>query len=125
MHESQINSKERIFSSRFVDELKEVTDTLCRKSRLVAQYFEDDDESAIPTKAPTEQGFSQRVGFSIAAAITTMIPYTRDINQGYIQSHSELKRLLYIRATMELCLPDGFFSQVVRPLYGIPEFRLD
>ena len=122
--EEDIKGEPRIFGSRFVDELKKVGDRLKKKSRLVAQNYADDDATAIATKAPTVQRFAQRVALSIAASYPELIPYTRDITQAYIQSHTDLERDVYIRAPKELGLQPGFVLKVVRPLYGIPESGL-
>lgn len=122
---SKIDPRAQIFGSPFVDELKMVGDNERKKSRLVAQNYSDDDASSIATKAPTVQRFSKRATLSISASIPTMVPYTRDITQAYIQSHTELERTMYIRATKDLGLPDGYVLQVEKTLYGIPESGLN
>lgn len=124
IHISKLKGNPRIFGCRFVDELKKVGSELKKKSRLVAQNYSDHDATEIGTKAPTIQRFSQRVALSIAASSPLMLPYTRDITQAYIQSHTDLEREVYIKAPPELNLPPDFVLQVVKPLYGIPESGL-
>ena len=124
IHESKVPTTVRIFGSRFVDELKKVGCMLKKKSRLVAQNYTDDEATAIPTKAPTVQRISQRVALCIAASMSSMNMYTRDITQAYIQSHTQLERDVYIRAPKEMELPPGYIIKVVKPLYGIPESGL-
>lgn len=122
--EADIPGTPRIFWSRFVDYLKKVGNKLKKKSRLVANNYAEDDATVINTKAPTVQKFAQRVALSIAALITSLIPYKRDITQDCIQPHTKLKCKVYIQAPKELRLPTGFVLQVIRPKNGIPESGL-
>ena len=121
---STLEPNTRIFGSRFVDELKKVGDDLRKKSRLIAQNYADEGAATIPTKAPTVQRFSQRIALSIAASISHMNTYTRDITQAYIQSQTQLERDVYIKAPDELGLDEDYVLKVVKPLYGIPESGL-
>lgn len=50
-----MNSKARIFCSRFVDELKKVVDDFRRESRIVTQNFADDYAFSTVTKEKTLQ----------------------------------------------------------------------
>lgn len=56
-----------MFNSRFVDELRKVGESMNKKSRLVAQNYEDEAAAEIETQAPTVQRFSQRLLLSIEA----------------------------------------------------------
>lgn len=124
VHESRIDGRVRIIGSRFVDELKMVGDRLKKKYRLIVQNYADYGAKSIATKATTVQRSSQRVALSIAASMTNMGTYTRDITQAYIQSHTELERDVYIRALPELELPPDYVLEVVNPLRGINESGL-
>lgn len=112
-----------------MEELNKVGDQLRKNCRLVAQNYADEDATELPTKSPTVSRFFRRVPLvsvtlSITAPLTDMVPYTRDISQAYIQSQTFLERDIYKRATKELGLPDGFVLNVMKPLYGIPEYVL-
>lgn len=76
----------RILGSRFIDELKKADNRLRRKSRLVAQNYNEADDARISTKAPTFQRYSQRLLVSLAASFPEMRLFTRDVTQAYVQS---------------------------------------
>lgn len=119
-----LKKDQRIFGSRFVDDLKRVGESLKRKSRLVAQNYSDDEATCIPTKAPTVQRFTQRLAMALASSLPGTTTYTRDVTQAYIQSKTNLEREVYIRAPKELGLPADYVLKVEKPLYGIPESGL-
>ena len=53
VHKSEIPDGTRIFGSRFIDEVKRSGQGTRKKSRLVAQNYQDNDATKIATKAPT------------------------------------------------------------------------
>jgi len=111
---------ERLFKTRFVDEIKGSTDKPFEKSRLVVQAFNDLGKRDILTQAPTIQRVSQRIIICLAA-ITGQGLYVRDISQAYVQSTTELNRPFFAQAPPEMNLKDGRILHIRRPLYGIPE----
>lgn len=114
----------RVFGSKFIDQLKRAGDAIRKKSRLVAQNYQDADAVKIATKAPTVQRFSQRVLLSLAASSTNMDLCTRDVTQAYVQSDKRLERPVFIKPPPEMGLSPDTVLRVVRPLYGIPESGL-
>lgn len=82
-----ILSDTRIFSSRFVDEVKNSgTDKTFEKSRLVVQAYNDLEKSFVLTQSPTIQRVSQRLIICLTASVqskTTRL-YLRDITQAYV-----------------------------------------
>lgn len=58
---STISKEDRIFSSRFVDEVRKEGEGLRQKSRLVGENSADLGETRIATKDPTVQRTSQRL----------------------------------------------------------------
>ena len=114
----------RIFGSRFIDELKRSGSGTRKKSRLVAQNYQDVDAGKISTKAPTVNRFSQRLLLALAPSIPKTRVFSRDITQAYVQSNTKLERQVYIKAPKEMGLPDGWVLKIMKPLYGIPESGL-
>ena len=111
-----------IFNSRFVDEIKnEGTSDAFEKSRLVVQGYNDIDKNLILTQAPTIQRASQRVILCLAAVLTGIGIYLRDITQAYTQSASDLVRDIYARPPREIDLWTNCLLRIIKPLYGIAE----
>lgn len=98
----------RIFGARFDDEIKKAEAGLSKKSRLVSQKYSDEDESTIPTKAPTVQKVSQRTTFSAADLNDYLDAVLKDIVKAYIQAMSKLTRRVFLKAPMELDMPEGY-----------------
>ncbi|RAL58350.1 hypothetical protein DID88_005767 [Monilinia fructigena] len=124
--ESEVPPGTRIFTSKFVDEMKnEGTEKAFPKSRLVVQAYKDGDKTSVLTQSPTIQRVSQRIIISLAATMRVSSPgisvYLRDITQAYTQSTTNLNRVFYVRAPKEFGLEKGFILHVVKPLYGVPE----
>lgn len=111
----------RIYGSRFVDEIKNAGLTSAyAKSRLVVQAFEDKDHGLM-TYAPTTQRASQRLLIALTAMNPDLKIFTRDISQAYLQSATRIERAIFLRAPPEMCLDHDHLLQVMRPLYGLPE----
>jgi len=120
------HAKTRIFKSRLVREIKDKNTNAPReKSRLVVQGYGDEDKYEILTQSPTIQRASQRLLLALAPSCRNkaMTLALRDISQAYVQSKSELNRLILIHLPLELKekYPEGTILQVIRPLHGISE----
>jgi len=115
----------RVYGSRWVDCIKRSTDGKeHEKSRLVAQNFRDKGATGISTKSPTVSRMGQRIAIATAAMFPERTSYVRDISQAYLQSESELERLVYLRPPKEMGLAQDEVLLVKEPLYGIPESGL-
>ncbi|EED15482.1 conserved hypothetical protein [Talaromyces stipitatus ATCC 10500] len=124
VHENEVPKGERIFNSRFVDEMKNSgTDKAFEKSRLVVQAYNDEGKDFILTESPTIQRCSQRLILCLTACMVTHSLWLRDVVQAYIQSQTYLNRDIFVRPPLELAilLSPGTLLKVVKPLYGIPE----
>lgn len=124
VEEKDIPPGSRIFTFRFVDEVKNAgTDKAYEKSRLVVQAYNDKDKVHVLTQSPTIQRASQRLILCTGVSKTDVRLYIRDVTQAYIQSTTLLNRDFYIRIPPNLAqfFPGSTFLKVVRPLYGIPE----
>lgn len=111
----------RIFTCRFVDEIKYKEGKPYEKSRLVVMAYHDQGKSSILTQSPTIQRCSQRLLLALAAMMMwTWLLCLRDVSQAYINSLSKLVRPIYVWAPDGVNL-GGKLLMVIRPLYGIPE----
>ncbi len=115
----------RIFSSRFVDEIKHSgIEKAFEKSRLVVQAFNDQNKTLVLTQSLIIQRVSQRLIICLAATLSMEL-YLRDIIQAYVQSRSTLNRDFYVQSFPELIKLMGVSSdcilKVVKPLYGVSE----
>lgn len=113
-----------IFGRKFLDEPKRAREGLKRKSRLVSKGYNDQEATAIPTKAPNMERSSERMVMSLALSIPGTQIFGRHITQVYIQSRSAFERIVFIKAPTEMDLPPDTIPHVVKPLYGIPEAGL-
>ena len=113
--------KERLFGSRFVDEIKYKDTKPYEKSRLVVQAHHDTGKTTVLTQSPTIQRASQRLILSLTPSMTTRNLFIRDISQAYIQSTTNLNRLFYIKPPKEIDLSCDNVLKVLRPLYSILE----
>lgn len=87
----------RIFGSRFIDEIKRAEQGIQRKNRLVAQNCNDDGSMRIATKAPTVQGFYQRLLIALESSVGNVKLFTRVITQAYVQRHTNLERKVFLQ----------------------------
>lgn len=99
--------------------MKRVGSALRKKSRLVAQNYEDEEATCIETRDPTVQRFLKRIILCLAASIKSAQCYTRDLTQTYVQSRTPLEKDVYIRPPPEMGVQSGQVLKVVNPLYGI------
>ena len=94
---SEVPKDTRIFSSRFVDKIKNAgMTTVLEKSRLVLQAYNNDGKDMILIHAPTIQRMSQRLILALSAMNPQLDLYLRDISQAYVQSITSLNRQFYI-----------------------------
>lgn len=122
---NDFKNKIRFFNSRFVDEIKgKDTATPYEKSRLVIQAYRDDGKLEILTQSPTIQRASQRLILAITPSLDEKCClYLRDISQAYVQSSTELNRLILAKPPKEIAasIPENTVMRLIKPLYGIPE----
>ena len=112
----------RIFNSRFVDEIKNIgTADAYEKSRLMMQAYNDEGKIEVLTQAPTIQRMSQRLILALAASMSHLGLFLRDISQVYVQSSTSLAREFFIRPSAELGFGDGAILKVIKSLYGVSE----
>ena len=103
---------ERIYSARFVDEIKQVgTPNAKHKSRLVVQAFNDDAQGLL-TYAPTVQRVSQRIALHCAAMDSSLKVFFRDITQAYTQACTPVLRRIYVKPPACLDLGADLFLRV-------------
>jgi hypothetical protein len=122
---SSVPEGTRIFGTRWVDTMKSTPQGSIRKSRLVAQNYNDKDSAEIPTRAPTISKAALRVVVATAASMRkTNRAYLRDITQAYTQAESALERAVYLEAPPEMKLSQDHVLLCLKPLYGIPESGL-
>ena len=112
----------RIFNSRFVDEIKNIgTIDAYEKSRLVMQIYNDDDKAEVLTQAPTIQRMNQRLILALAASMSHLSLFLRNISQVYVQSTISLARKFFIRSSIELRFREGTILKIIKSLYGVSE----
>ena len=121
---SDVPDGQRIYGTRFVDQIKEKDGRKYKKSRLIAQNYQDHDARTVPTKSPTVSRMGMRIALSTAAMHPSNLSYTRDITQAYIQSEYPLERRVFLRPPQKMHLPENKVLLVIKPLYGIPEAGL-
>jgi hypothetical protein len=114
----------RIFSFRFVDEIKHSgTDKAFEKFRLVIQAFKDQNKIFVLTQSLIIQRVSQRLIICLAVTLSQMDLYLRDITQAYVQSRSTLNRNFYVQSSSKLIklmrIFDDCILKVIKSLYGV------
>lgn len=95
-----------------------------KKSRLIAQNYQNQGATGIPMKTPTVKRFHQRPIIYLAPSFHDMKIYTRDVEQAYVQRSTTLERPVFTNAPKELNLPEDMVLRVIKPFYGIPESGL-
>lgn len=75
-------------------------------------------------KAPTVEGFTQKLLLSLAVSVHNIDTHTTDILKAYIPSKIFLERDVYTQAPEELYVPPLKFLKVIKPLYALPETGL-
>jgi hypothetical protein len=64
---SDVPSRTRIYNTRWVDAVKNTSNEITEKQRLVAQNYRDQGAASMPTKAPTVSRVAQRIAVALAA----------------------------------------------------------
>ena len=112
----------RIFNSRFVDEIKNIgTIDAYEKSRLVVQTYNDDNKAEMLTQTPTIQRMNQRLILTLAASMSHLSLFFRNIFQAYVQSIISLAKIFFIRPPIELELKEGTILKIIKSFYGVSE----
>lgn len=120
VHKSEIAEVTCIFACRLIDAFKQAGPDQRKKYCLVAQNVSDRDVTQLATRAPSIQHFSKRMKTRLAASLTNMTPFNRDVIQKYIQASTQLERNVQTRSPDELDLPKNTVLHVVKSLYAIP-----
>jgi len=125
-YDENAHSGVRVFKSRIVNEIKgKTTDAPYEKSRLVIQGYGDEEKQHILTQSPTIQRASQRLILALAPTLLRQgcVLWLRDITQAYVQSQSELARVVLARLPVQIRsnYPANMVMRVIKPLYGIAE----
>jgi hypothetical protein len=126
INKRDVSSNIRIFNSRFVDEVKNPgTEKAFEKSRLMVQAFNDQNKTLVLTQSSIIQRVSQRLIICLAASLSQIDLYLRDITQAYVQSRSNLNRDFYVQSLSELIklmgISNNCILKVVKPLYDVPK----
>ncbi len=96
VNRAEILSDVRIFSFRFVNEIKHSnTEKTFEKFRLVIQAFNDQNKTLILIQSSIIQRISQRLIICLAVTLSMKL-YLRNITQTYVQSRSNLNRDFYV-----------------------------
>lgn len=117
---STMRAGERVYGTRYVDTIKQGN----RKSRLVAQNYNDEGAAELPVRSPTVSRAAQRVCLSMAASLKGNKAYMRDVSMAYTQSETNLERRVFLRAPKEMGLGEDEVLLCLKPLYGVPESGL-
>jgi hypothetical protein len=118
----------RIFSSRFVNEIKHSDiEKAFEKSRLMMQAFKDQNKTLVLTQSLIIQRISQRLILCLTVMFSHMKLYLRDITQAYVQSATSLNRDFYVQSSSELIklmrISDKCILKVIKPLYEMLEIE--
>jgi hypothetical protein len=115
----------RIFSSRFVNEIKHSeTEKTFEKFRLIIQAFNDQNKILVLTQSSIIQRVSQRLIICLVVTFCqSMKLYLRDIIQAYVQSRFNLNRDFFVQSLFELIKLMRIFSdcilKVIKFLYDV------
>ncbi len=117
----------RIFSSRFVNEIKHSEiEKAFEKSRLVMQAFKDQNKTLVLTQSSTIQRVSQRLILCLIASLSMNL-YLRNITQTYVQSATSLNRDFYVQSLSELIklmrISVDCVLKMIKSLYEMLEAR--
>ncbi len=122
----EILSDVRIFSSRFVNEIKHSsTEKAFEKFRLVIQTFNDQNKILVLIQSSIIQRISQRLIICLVVSLFQMKLYLRDIIQTYVQSRSNLNKDFYVQSFFELIklmtISSECILKVIKSLYEVSE----
>jgi hypothetical protein len=124
VNRAEVPSDVRIFSSRFVNEIKHPdTNKAFEKFRLVVQAFRDQNKILVLTQSLIIQRVSQRLIICLAVTLSQMDLYLRNIIQAYVQSRSTLNRDFYVQSSSKLIKLMSIFNdcilKMIKPLYDV------
>ncbi|OHW89526.1 reverse transcriptase-like protein [Colletotrichum incanum] len=119
----------RIYRTRMVREIKNISTKPYEKSRLVIQGYGDWEKEDLLTQAPTIQRMSQRMLLALGPTLVRDFKCQgelRDITQAYTQSDDRLTRTIIARLPKELenKYPKDTLLYITKPLYGLAESGL-
>ncbi len=123
VNRTEISSDIRIFSFRFVNEIKHSkTNKAFEKFRLMIQAFKNQNKTFVLTQSLIIQRVSQRLIICLAV-ILSMKLYLKDIIQTYVQSRSTLNKDFYVQLSSELIKLIRIFNdcilKVIKSLYDV------
>ncbi len=126
VNKKNVSTDVRIFSSRFVNEIKHSEiEKAFEKFRLVIQTFNDQNKILVLTQFSIIQRVSQRLIICLVISLFQMKLYLRNITQAYVQSRSNLNRDSYVQSLFELIklmkISSECILKVIKSLYEVPE----
>jgi hypothetical protein len=127
VNRADVPSDVRIFSSRFVNEIKHSdTNKAFEKSRLVVQAFKNQNKTLVLTQSSIIQRVSQRLIICLAVTLSSSMKlYLRDITQVYVQFRSILNRDFYVQSFSKLIklmrISSECVLKVIKSLYEVLE----
>jgi hypothetical protein len=126
VNKENVSTDVRIFSSRFVNEIKHLEiEKAFEKFRLVIQAFNDQNKTLVLTQSSIIQRVSQRLIICLVVSLSQMKLYLRDITQVYVQSRFNLNRDFYVQSFSELIKLMSISSEcilkVIKSLYEVSE----
>ncbi len=115
VNKRNVSTDVRIFSFRFVNEIKHSdTEKAFKKFRLVIQTFNDQNKILVLIQSSIIQRVSQRLIICLAVTFCqSMKLYLRDIIQTYVQSRFNLNRDFYVQSLSELIKLMRIFSDCI------------
>ncbi len=124
VNRAEMLSDVRIFSFRFVNEIKHSsTEKAFEKFRLVIQTFNDQNKILVLIQSSIIQRISQRLIICLAVSLSQMKLYLRDITQIYVQFRFNLNRDFYVQSFHELIKLMRIFNdcilKVIKSLYDV------
>jgi hypothetical protein len=126
VNKRDVSTDVRIFSSRFVNEIKHSEiEKAFEKFRLMIQTFNDQNKILVLTQFSIIQRVSQRLIICLVISLFQMKLYLRNITQAYVQSRSNLNRDSYVQSLFELIklmkISSECILKVIKSLYEVPE----
>jgi hypothetical protein len=124
INKRNVSADVRIFSFRFVNEINHSEmKKAFEKFRLMIQTFNDQNKILVLTQSSIIQRISQRLIICLAASLSQMKLYLRDITQIYVQFRFNLNRDFYVQSSFELIKLMRIFNdcilKVIKSLYDV------
>ncbi len=123
INKAEISSDVRIFSSRFVNEIKHSkTNKAFEKFRLMIQAFKDQNKILVLIQSLIIQRMSQRLIICFAVTLSMKL-YLRNITQTYVQFRSILNRDFYVQSSSKLIklmrISNDCILKMIKLLYDV------